>query len=80
MFVAGDRQAHIQLAPGDAAAVRSTCPSGTTMLRMKYRPDITVKARITAAITTLTAMAFLICAPTRVRLVTRRIAATSSAA
>ena len=30
------------------AAVRSTCPSGTTMPRTKYRPEATVKPRMAA--------------------------------
>ena len=62
------------------AAVRSTWPSGTTMLRTKYRPDITVNTRIASTMTTLTAMAFLSCRVTSVILVTSRMAATSSAA
>ena len=61
------------------AAVRSTCPSGTTMPRTKYSPDMTVNSRIATAMNTLTMTAFLTCRSTSARLVTSRRAATSSA-
>ena len=62
------------------AAVRSTCPSGTTMLRTKYRPDMMVKASTAAPMMRATTTVRLSCSSTSVRLVTRRMAATSSAA
>ena len=54
--------------------------SGTTMLRTKYRPDIMEKIRMAATTTRLAKKAFWICRSIRVRLVTSRRAATSSAA
>ena len=62
------------------AAIRSTCPSGTTMPRTKYRPEATVKPRMAATTIRLTMKTLFSCACTSVRLVTRRMAATSSAA
>ena len=62
------------------AAVRSTCPSGTTMLRTKYRPDATVKPRMTTITTMLMRKTLFSWFWMRVRLVTSRMAATSSAA
>ena len=63
-----------------SAAMRSTCPSGTTMLRTKYRPVNTLNTRMAATTTRLAKKAFWICRSIRVRLVTSRRAATSSAA
>ena len=62
------------------AAVRSTCPSGTTMLRTKYRPDATVKPKMVMTTTMLMRKTFFNWFCTSVRLVTSRMAATSSAA
>ena len=54
--------------------------SGTTMLRTKYRPVNTLNTRMAATTTRLAKKAFWICRSIRVRLVTSRRAATSSAA
>ena len=54
--------------------------SGTTMLRTKYRPDATVKPKMVMTTTMLMRKTFFNWFCTSVRLVTSRMAATSSAA
>ena len=63
-----------------SAAARSTCPSGTTMLRTKYSPEAAAMARATAPAVRPSRTAFCTCRRIRVRLVTSRMATISSAA
>ena len=79
-LVAGDGQTDVQLTPGDAGGGALHLSQRHHDAPHEYRPDMMVKASTAAPMMRATTTVRLSCSSTSVRLVTRRMAATSSAA